>query len=105
MTKTNLKINRIRIKNLYKSMFVEVDNTSITCSDSHIEIKHHDNFNHDSASLEIEEIKDSHFIVRYWDGYSLAEIEESSDLAKSLKIFKRLAKKMAKNLRRFSNNF
>ena len=40
--------------------------------------------------------------VSYWDGYSLAEIEEDKDLKKSLKTFKRLAKKLAKNLRRFS---
>jgi DUF4097 and DUF4098 domain-containing protein YvlB len=103
MINTNIKSSQLKIKNLYKSMFADIDDTSINFSDSHIEIKHHDISNHDSASLEIEE-KNSHFIIRYWDGYSLAEIEESSDLNKALKIFKRLAKKMAKNLRRFSDN-
>jgi len=34
----------------------------------------------------------------------LSEIEESSDLIKALKIFKRYAKKMAKNLKRYSNH-
>ena len=35
--------------------------------------------------------------------HSLSENEESGDLTKALKIFKRYAKKMAKNLKRFSH--
>ena len=46
--------------------------------------------------------KKNGYKVSYWDGYSLAEIVEDKDLKKSLKAFKRLAKKLAKNLRRFS---
>ena len=42
--------------------------------------------------------------VSYWDGYSLAEVIEEPDISKALKIFKRFAKKLAKNLNRFTLN-
>ena len=103
MTKTNLKANHIRIENLYKSMFPEINNTSIELRDDFIEIKHLDKDNQDSANIEISETKEG-FIVTYWDGYSLSEIEESKELPAALKIFKKYAKKMAKNLKRYSSH-
>ena len=103
MTKTNLKANHIRIENLYKSMFSEVKNTSIDLRDDFVEIKHLDKDNQDPANVEISETKKG-FIVTYWDGYSLSEIEESKELLSALKFFKKYAKKMAKNLKRYSSH-
>ena len=103
MIKTNIKANHIKIENLYKSIFTEINNISFNSTECHIEIKHNDDTNFDSACLEIKESNDN-FIVSYWDGYSLAEIEEVHDLKKALKIFKRYAKKMSKNLKRCSEN-
>jgi len=102
MTKTNLKANHIKIENLFKSMFSEVQNTSIDLKDDRVEIMHLDEENQDSANIELSETK-SGYIISYWDGYSLSENEESGNLTKALKIFKRYAKKMAKNLKRFSH--
>lgn len=104
MTKTNLKANHIRIENLYKSMFSEIKNTSIDLRDDKVEITHLNEQNQDPAIIELSETKFG-YIISYWDGYSLSEAEESSDLIKALKIFKRYAKKMAKNLKKFSDHF
>ena len=101
MIKTNIKSNHIRIENLYKSMFSEVESTLIRLNDNYVEIIHIDKNNEDSAILELREVQ-SNYIISYWDGYSLSETEESKDLSKALKIFKRYSKKMAKNLKRFS---
>ena len=103
MTKTNLKANHIKIENLYKSMFSEVKRTSIDLRDDKIEIMHLDEKNQDPAIIELSETKLG-YVISYWDGYSLSETEESNDLMKALKIFKRYAKKMVKNLSRFSCN-
>ena len=102
MTKTNLEANHIKIENLFKSMFSEVQNTSIDLKDDRVEIMHLDEENQDSANIELSETK-SGYIISYWDGYSLSENEESGDLTNALKIFKRYAKKVAKNLKRFSH--
>ena len=104
MTKTNLKANHIRIENLYKSMFSEVKNTSIDLKDDKVEITHLNEQNQDPAIIELSETKFG-YIISYWDGYSLSETEESSDIMKALKIFKKYAKKMAKNLKKFSDHF
>ena len=103
MTKTNLKANHIRIENLYKSMFSEVKHTSIDLRDDKIEIMHLDEKNQDPAIIELSETKIG-YVVSYWDGYSLSETEESDDILNALKIFKRYAKKMAKNLKKFSGH-
>ena len=103
MTKTNLKANHIRIENLYKSMFSEIKNTSIDLRDDKVEITHLNEQNQDPAIIELSETKFG-YIISYWDGYSLSEAEESNDLIKALKIFKRYAKKMAKNLKKFSDH-
>ena len=101
MINTNIKSNLIQIENLYKSVFTEIESTSIDLKDTSVTIKYNDPKNADAASLEIVEDENG-YKVSYWDGYSLAETEEDKDLKKSLKTFKRLAKKLAKNLRRFS---
>ena len=103
MTKTNLKANHIRIENLYKSMFSEVKHTSIDLRDDMVEITHLNEQNQDQANIELSETKIG-YVISYWDGYSLSETEESSDIMKALKIFKRFAKKMAKNLKKFSDH-
>lgn len=103
MTKTNIKANHINIENLYKSMFSEIKQTSLNLSDEKVEIIHLDDKNQDPAIVDLSETKFG-YVIAYWDGYSLSEIEESSDLIKALKIFKRYAKKMAKNLKRYSNH-
>lgn len=103
MTKTNIKANQIRIENLYKSMFSGIEQTSFNISEEKVEIIHLDDNNQDSAMLELSETKFG-YVISYWDGYSLSENEESSDLMKALKIFKRFAKKMAKNLKRYSSH-
>jgi hypothetical protein len=82
-------------------MFVDIDSTSIVLNDKNIIIRCIDLTNSDAASLELSEEEEG-YSINYWDGYSLAESEEAKDLKRALKIFKRLAKKMAKNLRRFS---
>ena len=103
MINTNIKNSHIRIENLYKSMFSEVKDTVIDLRDDKIEIIHLNNQNQDPAIIELSETKFG-YTISYWDGYSLSEIEESSDLIRALKIFKRYAKKMAKNLKKFSDH-
>ena len=84
-------------------MFSEVKDTVIDLRDDKIEIIHLNNQNQDPAIIELSETKFG-YTISYWDGYSLSEIEESSDLIRALKIFKRYAKKMAKNLKKFSDH-
>jgi len=96
-----LEGNLIKVENLYKSIFTEVGNTSIELSNKIVSIRHEDDTNVDAASLEISEIEDG-YTISYWDGYSLAEKIDEKELHRALKIFKRLAKKLAKNLQRFS---
>tara|TARA_B110000444_G_scaffold46764_1_gene42623 strand:+ start:182 stop:490 length:309 start_codon:yes stop_codon:yes gene_type:complete len=101
MINKNIKSNHIQIENLFKSIFTEVPNTSIVLNERSVIISHDDSSNSDAASIEIVELSDG-YKISYWDGYSLAEEEDSTDLKKSLKIFKRYSKKLAKNLNRFS---
>ena len=96
-----LEGNLIKVENLYKSIFTEVSNTSIELGNKIVSIHHEDSTNVDAASLEISEIDDG-YTISYWDGYSLAEKIDEKELHRALKIFKRLAKKLAKNLQRFS---
>jgi len=95
-----LEGNLIKVENLYKSIFTEVSNTSIELGNKIVSIHHQDSTNVDAASLEISEIDDG-YTISYWDGYSLAEKIDEKELHHALKIFKRLAKKLAKNLQRF----
>ena len=101
MINTNIKNSSIRIENLFKSIFLNIPNTSIHFKDNSAIIRHSDTINIDSASIEIIE-KDYGYKISYWDGYSLAEEEAQKDLNKALKVFKRYAKKLAKSLIRFN---
>ena len=101
MINTNIKNSHQRIENLFRSIFADVPNTSISLNDQSVIIEHKDQSNPDAASIEIIKIEEI-YKVSYWDGYSLAEDESEKDLSKALKIFKRFSKKMAKNLIRFS---
>ena len=84
-------------------MFSEVKDTVIDLRDDKIEIIHLNNQNQDPAIIELSETKFG-YTISYWDGYSLSETEESADIMKTLKVFKRYAKKMAKNLKKFSDH-
>jgi hypothetical protein len=99
-SRNTLEGNLIKIENLYKSIFTEVGSTSIELDNKIVSINHEDSSNVDAASLEISEI-DGGYTISYWDGYSLAEKIDEKELHQALKIFKRLAKKLAKNLQRF----
>ena len=103
MIKINLKANHIKIENLYKSMFSDVSNTSLNFQDDRVEIVHTDKNNQDPAIIDLQETELG-YVINYWDGYSLSETEETIDLIKALKIYKRYAKKMAKNLKRYSDH-
>ncbi len=102
MINTSIKSNHIAIENLFKSIFAEVSNASIDLTENSVHIKHNDETNPDSASIDLIEV-DGEYSIIYWDGYSLAEDETEKDIKKALKIFKRFSKKMAKNLLRFGS--
>ena len=101
MINTSIKSNKIKIENLYKSIFSDGPTTDFIFEESYVAIQHLDSSNSDPALLEINENNDDQ---DYWDGYSLAEVVEEPDISKALKTFKRLAKKLAKNLNRFQLN-
>ena len=103
MININIKSSRIRIDNLFKSIFSNIPNISIHFEDHSVVIKHNDPVNADSASIEIIE-NNYGYKISYWDGYSLAEEESLKDLNKALKVFKRYSKKLGKNLMRFTDN-
>ena len=56
--------------------------------------------NEDPASVELE-VKIDKFYISFWDGYSLAERFDFSSYERALTQFKKSAKRLAKNLRRF----
>ena len=101
MISTNIKSSHFKIENLFKSIFSDIPNTSIILNDTSVIIQHDDDSNQDAASIEKTEANNI-YIITYWDGYSLVEEEKSNNLVKSLKIFKRFSKKLAKNLTRFN---
>ena len=82
-------------------MFSDVKNTSINIEEDRVEIIHLDESNQDPAIIDLQETEIG-YVINYWDGYSLSESEETVDLIQALKIYKRYAKKMAKNLKRFN---
>ena len=82
-------------------MFSDVRNTSISLEDDRVEIIHLDESNQDPAIIDLKETEIG-YVINYWDGYSLSESQETIDLIQALKIYKRYAKKMAKNLKRFN---
>ena len=99
MIKTNIESNRRRFESLYQSIFSDIPNTNFIFKSDYVAISHVDLSNSDPALIEIIEEK-KNFKVSYWDGYSLAEIIYEEDLIKALKLFKRFARKLSKNLKR-----
>ena len=59
------------------------------------------NENADPASVELELKKDDIYSIYYWDGYSLADTYQTKDYSSAIKHYKKYAKKLAKNLRRY----
>ena len=101
MTKTNISEDKLKFINLHKSYFSELENTSCDISDTKVLIYESSSINPDPASVQIE-ISASSYVIYYWDGYSLAEKIDTDSYSKALIQFKKLAKKLAKNLKRFS---
>ena len=99
MINTNFESKRRRFEGLYQSIFSDIPNTNFIFKSDYVAISHIDLSNSDPALIEIIEEK-KNFKVSYWDGYSLAEIIYEEDLIKALKLFKRFARKLSKNLKR-----
>ena len=100
MTKTNISNDKIKFYNLHKSFFSDLNNTTCEVSDKNVIINEISKQNPDPASVELE-FNDIDYFIYYWDGYSLAEKSETKDYNIALTQFKKFAKKLAKNLRRF----
>ena len=101
MTKTNISEDKIKFINLHKSFFNDLNNTSCEVSDNKVMIFEDSNENSDPASVELELKNDNLYSIHYWDGYSLADSYQTSDYDSAIKQYKRFAKKLAKNLRRY----
>ena len=99
MINTNIESNRRRFEGLYQSIFSDIPNTNFIFESDYVAISHIDSSNSDPALVEIIE-QDKKFKVSYWDGYSLAEIVYEEDIHKALKLFKRYARKLSKNLKK-----
>ena len=99
MINTNIESNRRRFEGLYQSIFSDIPNTNFIFKSDYVAISHADLSNSDPALIEIFEEK-KNFKVSYWDGYSLAEIIYEEDLIKALKLIKRFARKLSKNLKK-----
>ena len=95
----NNGIRKIKFINLHKSFFTEL-NTSCSVSDKKISITDLSNEDNDPACIELYFDNDKYSIT-FWDGYSLAEIIDTDSYKDALIQFKKYAKKLAKNLRRF----
>ena len=101
MTKTNISEDKIKFINLHKSFFNDLNNTSCEVSDNKVTIFENSNENADPASVELEIKNDGLFCIYYWDGYSLADRYQTTDYNSAMKQYKKFAKKLAKNLRRY----
>ena len=101
MTKTNISEDKIKFNNLHKSFFNDLNNTSCEVSDNKVIIYENSNENADPASVELELKNDDLFSIYYWDGYSLADRYQTRDYNSAMKQYKKFAKKLAKNLRRY----
>lgn len=99
MIKTNISKDKIKFDNLHKSFFNDL-NTTCSITDQKVTITNIDVENQDPASVELE-IRVDKFYISFWDGYSLAERFDYVSYESALIQFKKSAKKLAKNLRRF----
>ena len=100
MINQNIENDKIKFENLYKSFFADLQNTSIEISDTKITISEISDINSDPASVELE-FKSDIYNVSFWDGYSLAETFETKNYKDATSKYKKYAKKLAKNLRRY----
>ena len=101
MTKTSISEDKIKFYNLHKSFFSDLDNTSCEVFDNKVIICENSYENVDPASVELELKKDDIYIIYYWDGYSLADTFKTKDYNLAVKQYKKYAKKLAKNFRRY----
>ena len=99
MTKTNINKDQIKFENLHKSFFSDIKNTSCLISSDSVVIQSDSKSNSDPASVELS-FKDDNYLIYFWDGYSLAEKTTVQSYENALVVFKKFAKKLAKNLRR-----
>lgn len=100
MIKTKISKDKVKFQNLYKSFFNDLKNTSCEILENKILIFESSGKNPDPASVEFE-FKNDSYEIYYWDGYSLADKFVTKSYEEALKEFKKLSKKLAKNLRRF----
>ena len=100
MTKTNINKDQIKFENLHKSFFSDIQNTSCLISSDSVVIQSDSKSNSDPASVELS-FKDDNYLIYFWDGYSLAEKTNAQCYENALVVFKKFAKKLAKNLRRY----
>ena len=100
MTKTNINKDQIKFENLHKSFFSDIKNTSCLISSDSVVIQADSKSNSDPASVELS-FKDDNYLIYFWDGYSLAEKITVQSYENALVVFKKFAKKLAKNLRRY----
>ena len=100
MTKTNINKDQIKFENLHKSFFSDIQNTSCLISSDSVVIQSDSKSNSDPASVELS-FKDDNYLIYFWDGYSLAEKTTVKSYENALVVFKKFAKKLAKNLRRY----
>ena len=100
MTKKNINKDQIKFENLHKSFFSDIKNTSCLISSDSVVIKSDSKSNTDPASVELI-FKDDNYLIYFWDGYSLAEKTTVKSYENALVVFKKFAKKLAKNLRRY----
>jgi hypothetical protein len=100
MTKTNINKDQIKFENLHKSFFSDIKNTSCLISNDSVVIQADSKSNPDPASVELS-LKDDNYLIYFWDGYSLAEKTTVQSYENALVVFKKFAKKLAKNLRRY----
>ena len=100
MTKININKDQIKFENLHKSFFSDIKNTSCLISNDSVVIHADSKNNSDPASVELI-FKDDNYLIYFWDGYSLAEKTTLQSYENALVVFKKFAKKLAKNLRRY----
>ena len=100
MTKTNINKDQIKFENLHKSFFSDIKNTSCLISSDSVVIQADSKSNSDPASVELS-FKDDNYLIYFWDGYSLAEKTTVKSYENALVVFKKFAKKLAKNLRKY----
>ena len=100
MINQNIEKDKIKFKNLYKSFFSDLVQTDIEITSNQVSIFEKSDYNSDPASVDLQ-CKADTYLVAFWDGYSLSEIFETKHYNDALSKYKKFAKKLAKNLRRF----